>query len=173
VDIEQIRKLLEGRSTRQSRWEFVNFVLEPYGDYQGRAAQAVLTRRRAIADQLASLPSDTGMALTERSELAAEAADLDRWLDQHSPEELAQMLEKLEDQEEDYWPEHLGRMAAVDLLSRGKVSKDVMSRAVLLSEEGYRKFTEVCGNITYVIQTITQEVEAQQGYNSLPEGQPR
>jgi hypothetical protein len=173
VDIEQVRKLLEGRSTRQSRWEFVNFVLEPYGDYQGRAAQAVLARRRDIADQLASLPSDSGLALTQRTELAAEAEHLDRWLDQHSPEELAQMLSTLEEQEESYWPEHLGRRAAVDLLSRGKVSREVMSLAVLLSEEGYRKFTEVCGNITYVINTITREVEAQQGYASLPEGQPR
>ena len=173
MDIEQVRTLLKGRSTAQSRWEFVNFVLEPYGDYQGRAAQAVLARRRAIADQLEDMALSSATARTLAEELSAEAAGLDRWLDQHSPEELAQMLEGLEEQESQYWPEHLGRRAAVDLLSHGRVSESVMTRAVLLSEEDYRKFTEVCGNITYVINTITREVEAQQGFNSLPEGQPK
>lgn len=173
MDIEQVRQLLKGRSTAQSRWEFVNFVLEPYGDYQGRAAQAVLARRRAIADQLADMALNSAQARTLAEELNAEAADLDRWLDQHSPEELNQMLEGMEDQEADYWPEHLGRKAAVDLISEGRVGREVMSQAVLLSEDGYRKFTEVCGNITYVINSITREVEAAQGYTSLPEGQPR
>jgi hypothetical protein len=173
VDIEQVRTLLKGRCTGQSRWQFVNFVLEPYGDFQGRAAQAVLARRRAIADQLEdmALNSATNRSLAE--ELTAEAQVLDRWLDQYSPEELTRMLDSMEDQESDYWPEHLGRRAAVDLISEGKVSREVMNQAVLLSEDGYRKFAEVCGNITYVINTITREVEAEQGYTSLPEGQPR
>jgi hypothetical protein len=173
VDIEQVRTLLKGRSTAQSRWEFVNFVLEPYGEFRGRAAQAVLARRRAIADQLEDMALSSATNRTLAEELAAEAQHLDQWLDQHSPEELAEMLNSLEQHEDDYWPEHLGRKAAVDLISGGRVSSEVMSQAVLLNEDGYRKFTEVCGNITYVINTITREVEAAQGYTSLPEGQPR
>jgi hypothetical protein len=83
------------------------------------------------------------------------------------------MLATIEDQEADYWAERLGREAAVDLMSQGKVSKEVMSRAVLLSEEGYRKFAETCGSISYVISTTSKEVEMSQGYATMPEGMPR
>ena len=49
-----------------------------------------------------------------------------------------------------------------------------MSRAVLLPEAQYRKFAETCGTIMHVIDTVTREVEEDQGYAiSLPENQPR
>jgi hypothetical protein len=110
---------------------------------------------------------------SQRVDLANELAHLDQWLDQYTEEELAAQLATIEANEADYWAEKLGREAAVDLLTQGKTSKEVMSRAVLLSEEGYRKFAETCGHIGHTISSISREVEQEQGYVSLPEGMPR
>lgn len=169
MDIAKVRQLLEGRCTRQSQWEFTNFVLEAYGEHQPRAVQDLLVRRRAIEDQLNSLPVARD---TERSELIAEQQQLDQWLDQWTAEELAQQLDQLEAGEEAYWVERLGREAVVDMMTTGRVSKETMSRAVLLSEENYRKFVETSGTIGSFINAITQEVEQAQGL-SLPENLPR
>lgn len=170
MDQTQVRRLLANQCTHQSRWEFTNFIMEPYGEYQGRAALAVLSRRRDIADTLAITPERMH---SQRVDLANELAHLDQWLDQYTEEELAAQLATIEDNEADYWAERLGREAAVDLLTQGKTSKEVMSRAVLLSEEGYRKFAETCGHIGHTISSISREVEQEQGYASLPEGMPR
>lgn len=173
MDKQVVRKLLQGRCTRQSRWEFVNFVLEGYGDYQGRAALAVLTRRREIADLLEDISLTSAASLTEQTELTAEAAQLDQWLDQFGEAELESMLDGIEANEQEYWVERLGREAAVDLFISQRVSKDVMFKAVLLPEEQFRKFIEICGNIGHTINTVSQEVEQAQGYSVLPEGQPK
>ena len=170
MDQSQVRRLLANKCTTQSQWEFTNFIMEPYGEYQGRAALAVLTRRRDITDTLAHTPETMH---SQRVDLANELVYLDQWLDQYTEEELAAQLATIEANEADYWAEKLGREAAVDLLTQGKTSKEVMTRAVLLSEEGYRKFAETCGHIGHAISSISREVEQEQGYVSLPEGMPR
>lgn len=170
MDQSQVSRLLANQCTHQTQWEFTNFIMEPYGQYQGRAALAVLTRRRDCADRLAQTPEAQH---SQRVDLVNEMAQLDQWLDQYSESELADQLATIEDNEELYWAERLGREAAVDLLTQGKVSKEVMSRAVLFSEEAYRKFAETCGHIGHVINTISRQVEQEQGYASLPEGMPR
>jgi hypothetical protein len=170
MDQSQVRRLLANQCTRQSQWEFSNFVMEPYGEYQGRAALAVLTRRRDITDTLDRTPE---RQRSLRVDLVNELAQLDQWLDQYTEQELAEQLATIEANEEMYWAERLGREAAVDLLTQGRVSKEVMTRAVLLSEESYRKFAETCGHIGHTISSISREVEQEQGYASLPEGMPR
>jgi hypothetical protein len=168
MDMTTVTRLLSSQCTKQSRWEFVNFVLEEHGEFKGRAAQSVLARRRQLHELLSHTAQES-----LRTDLINEAVQLDQWLDQHTEQELADMLATIEDQEADYWAERLGREAAVDLMSQGKVSKEVMSRAVLLSEEGYRKFAETCGSVSYVISTTSKEVEMAQGYATMPEGMPR
>lgn len=169
MEASVVKRLLSGRCTGQSRWEFVNFVLEAYGEHRGRAAQAVLARRRDINELLDTLTYNQS---ARRSELEAEAVQLDLWLDQFTEAELEDMLNGLEANEEQYWVERLGREAVVDLMTQGRVSRETMSRAILLSEDNYRKFVEVSGTIGNVINTITREVESAQGY-TLPENMPR
>jgi hypothetical protein len=111
--------------------------------------------------------------ISQRMDMVNELAYLDQWLDQYTEQQLGDMLDTIEDNEANYWAERLGREAAVDLLTLGKTSKEVMGRAVLLSEEGYRKFAETCGHIGHTISSISREVEQEQGYTSLPEGMPR
>lgn len=81
----------------------------------------------------------------------------------------------MESQEAAFWPEHLGRLAAVDLITSGRASKPVMDKAVLLSEDQYRKFAEVCSSIVKVINDVTMQAEREAGiFNpNLPEGQPQ
>jgi hypothetical protein len=168
MDITTINTLLSSHCTHQSQWEFTNFFLEQQGEFPGRRAQSVLTRRKQLAQQLAQQVSPL-----DHQNLLNEAVQLDQWLNERGPEQLTQDLASLEADEAEYWPQRLGREAAVDLLSRGRVSKEVMTRAVLLSEEGYAKFAETCGSITHVITAASREVEQSQGYVTMPEGMPR
>jgi hypothetical protein len=173
MDQSTARRLLQGRHSTRTQWEFVNFVLEEQGSHMPRQVLAQLTRYRDISDQLDVIPADTGMNLTLREDLIAERKQIEAWLEQCTEQELAEHLAGLEAGEAEYWPEHLGRQAAVDLLSIGHVSKEVIARAVLLSEDDYRKFATVCGNISHVINSVSREIDHQMGYGSLPEGQPR
>ncbi len=165
MDIDVVRRLLSNRHSRQTRWEFINFIVEPYGEFKGRAVLAALARLREL-DEIISRTNEQHIL----SDLSAEAEQLHNWLDQFTESQIKELLDGIEDQEEQYWAQRLGREAAIDLLSQGRVSKETMSRAVLLSEDAYRSFAETCGNIAHVVNTISQEVERQQGFAaSLPE----
>jgi len=168
MDIKTINTLLSSHCTHQSQWEFENFFLEQQGEFPGRRAQSVLMRRRELI-QLMALTSSPHLY----QDMVNEAAQLDQWLEARGAQQLAQDLDSMAAEEAEYWPQRLGREAAVDLLSRGRVSKEVMTRAVLLSEEGYAKFAETCGSITHVITQASREVEQAQGYATMPEGMPR
>ncbi len=168
MNIDKVRALLSEHCVKQSYWEFVNFVIEPYGEFKGRAILAVLARLREI-DQLRANTVDP----THLSEFATETAHLNKWLSQWSEEDIQQHLASIEENEPKYWAQRLGREAAVDLLSTGRVSTQTMSRAVLLSEDDYRTFAETCGSITHVVNTISKEVEQSQGISSIPENMGR
>lgn len=169
MDISKVRQLLDGRCEYQSAWEFKNFVLEAYGEHQPRAVHDMLCKRRSLEDQLNRLPVQEDSL---RGNLIAEMRQVNDWLDQWTPEQLAEQLDKFEAGEEQYWVERLGREAVVDLMTQGRVGKETMSRAILLSEDNYRKFVEVSGTIGHVINTISREVESAQGH-TLPENMPR
>ena len=175
MDVQTVRKLLDKHSTQQTRWQLANFVIESYGEIQGRAVLAQLARRREIADQLEDLALNTAANRTLATELKLEAEQLDLWLDQYTEKELADLLDTVESQEAAFWPEHLGRLAAVDLITSGRASKPVMDKAVLLPEDQYRKFAEVCSTIVKVINDVTMQAEREAGiFNpNLPEGQPQ
>lgn len=169
MDITQVRRLLQGRCTKRSQWEFTHFVMEAYGDYTPRAVQSVLARLREIDDQLMATPYNND---TLRCELEAEAQQLHGWVSQFSEEELATQLDRLEEFEEAYWVERLAREAVVDMLSTGKVSRETMSRAILLKEENYRKFVEISATLGQYVDGLTREIE--QAHNpNLPENMPR
>ena len=164
MDIELIKQLLEGRNTARSRWEYINFVIEGYGEHQGRALLAQLQRRREIDD----IPNAS-------SALLDEATQIDRWIAQFSKTEIQELLDGIEGNESQYWTERLGREAAVDLLTRGRVTKEVMERAILLDEDSFRKFVETSTTIIKFVSDVTREVEQQMGVfpAQLPDGEPQ
>ena len=169
-----IREILKTVSTRQSQWEFDNFIIESFGLHKPRAILSLLNRRRELQDALDDMNLASHTNRTDHQEILIECGRIDTWLNQHTEEEICAELAKLEADEADFWAEDLGRQCAVDLLTTGRGSKEVMSRAVLLPEAQYRKFAETCGTIMHVINTVTSEVERDQGYSeSLPENTPR
>ena len=47
-----IREILKTVSTRQSQWEFDNFIIESFGIHKPRAILSLLNRRRELQDAL-------------------------------------------------------------------------------------------------------------------------
>ena len=170
MDAAQLVELLKKHPTR-SRWEYVNFVLEPYGEFTGRAILSQLHRLNEIN---ALLAQDTDSSQT--IDLTHEQQQIEAWLSTFSQTEMQQHLSDIEGTEAAYWTQRLGREAAVDLLSKGRVSPEVMSRAILLDETNYMEFTKTCTTIGKVINDITMQVEREMGVfnpNNLPQGEPQ
>ncbi len=165
---QTLYKLLKDHSPR-SQWEYTNFVLEPYGEFTGRAILSQMQRLAELEDVL-----DQTVEGSMTIGLAHERDQIARWLDQFSPQEIEQHLMEIESKDADYWVQRLGREAAVDMVCRGRIGESVLSRAILLDEGRYRQFSETCNTILKVVGDVTRDVEEKMGlYPQLPEGEPR
>ena len=163
MDSELVKSLIEKYPNR-TRWEYVNFVLEPYGEFTGRAILSQLRRLREIELQLPA------------TDLAAERQQIEAWLATFSQGEITEHLDKIEENDSAYWVQRLGREAAVDMVTKGRISKEVLDKAILFDEANYRAFTETCNTIIKVVGDVTRDVEMQMGLMSppqLPDGEPQ
>lgn len=162
MDAERLTELLK-KNPQRTRWEFVNFVLEPYGEFQGRAILSQLYRLKEIREV---------MSMT--TELAHEQTQIETWLKGFTDGEIDDHLAHVEQQDANYWVQRLGREAAVDIISGGRISKATMEKAVLLDETNYRAFTETCNTIIRVVGDVTRDVERSMGMvPQLPDGEPQ
>lgn len=166
---ELLDQLLKTNPQR-TRWEYVNFLLEPYGEFTGRAILSQLYRLKEI-NEILEHASETSAAV----QLAHEQLQITAWLATMSQEEIAQHLAEVEAKDPDYWVQRLGREAAVDMVSTGRISKATLDRAILLDETRYREFARVSNTILQVVGDVTRDVEHEMGIipPQLPQGEPR
>jgi len=85
---------------------------------------------------------------------------------------LAQDLAELESKvanwemlEREYWTEHLGKIAAIELLTYGKLSVDTMTKMAKLPEELYIRATQICVKLANTIKEATLKAEEEIGIN--------
>lgn len=168
MDAARLVELLK-KNPERTRWEYINFILEPYGEFQGRAILSQLYRLKDIEQQLGQTVEGV-----ETIRLEHEQAQINQWLEGFSDGEIEEHLEGLENNDAAYWVQRLGREAAVDMVTRGRISKETLDRAILLNEDDYRAMTETCNTILQVIGNVTREVEDNMGLHpQLPEGEPQ
>jgi hypothetical protein len=161
MQINQIIGLL-AQHTAQSRWEFQNLYLESFGPFRGRKALAVLERRVELAAHLNQpLDADDIIAVRARQCAVQEAGYLDEWI--AAQPDIAADLGSLEDQEAEYWPEQLARSAAAELISTGRISKEILSKALLLDEASYSKFTDSAARICKIISDLNRAADVKYG----------
>lgn len=173
MEIATVRQLLSTISTERSQWEYDHFVLEKHRSSWPRQVVGQLRELRRILDQQHDLNMSawTAEKQTLRDELEKQRHQVETWLGQYSDEQIRDAIADYEYAEAEYWPQELGRLAAIDMLSTGRISREITELSLMLPEEGFRTYVRVCGDLASAATMVSQEVaaEAQQ----LPEEMPR
>jgi len=173
MDIQQIRDLLKATSTERSNWEYKHFFLERTAANWPRQVVGQLKELRRILDRRGDLERAQWSSAnqTEREELEKQQIQVETWLQQFTTDEIKEAVNDYEHAEAEYWPTELGRRAAIDILSSGRISKEVTELALLLEEEDFRTYVRVCGDLASAATMVSKDVEAE--VNALPEELPR
>ena len=173
MEIQQVRDLLQGVSTDRSDWEYQHFVLERNAANWPRQVVGQLKDLRTILDKRHDLEMASWSAhnQTMRNELEKQQVQIENWLKQFTDDEIREAVADYEHAETEYWPTELGRRAAIDMLSAGRISKEVTELALLLDEDGFRIYVRTCGELASMATIVSREVEAEA--NQLPEELPR
>ena len=173
MEIAQVRQLLSTVSTERSNWEYQHFFLERTAANWPRQVVTQLKELRRILDLQHDLNMTgwTACTQTQRDELEKQKAQVTSWLAQYSEEEINEAVADYEYAEADYWPQELGRRAAIDMLSTGRISTAVTELSLMLDENAFRVYVKTCGDLASAATVVSQEVAAES--QTLPEELPR
>jgi len=171
MELEQIKELLATVSTERSNWEYKHFFLERTAANWPRQVVGQLKELRRIIDLKHDLECAqwSSQNQTLRDELTKQEVQVNAWINQYTGDEIKEAVNDYENAEAEYWPSELGRRAAIDMLSTGKISKEVTELALLLEENDFKTYVKVCGDLASAATLVSQEVQAE----SLPEEMPR
>jgi hypothetical protein len=171
MELEQIKELLATVSTERSNWEYQHFFLERTAANWPRQVVGQLKELRRIIDLKHDLECAqwSSQNQTLRNELTKQEVQVNAWINQYTSDEIKEAVADYENAEAEYWPSELGRRAAIDMLSTGRISKEVTELALLLEENDFRTYVKVCGDLASAATVVSQEVQAE----SLPEEMPR
>jgi len=95
--------------------------------------------------------------------LKEEKETLETFLLNQDSSELESKISNWEILERDYWAEHLGKIAAIELLTYGKPAVDTMTKMAKLPEDLYIKSTQICVKLANTIKEATVKAEEQIG----------
>jgi hypothetical protein len=130
----------------QSGTSYVRYIIE------------VVNRIRKINSDLKNETRDF-----ETKCLLEEKAGLEKFLLEQNLTEVEVKVSNWEMLERDYWAEHLGKIAAIELLTYGKPAVDTMTKMAKLPEELYIKATQICVRLANTIKEATVKAEQEIG----------
>jgi hypothetical protein len=103
------------------------------------------------------------MSKFQRQCLEEEQSSLTKVLESYDPADLISAVENWQEFEEDYWVDHLGKIAAIELITYGKPTIETMTKMVKLPEALYIKATQVCVQLANAIRATTVLAEEEIG----------
>lgn len=130
----------------RTRFEIETFVLGAQPTL-ARKAQALLNDLTAAADGHPDLPV-----------LEAVAAD---FVAANGP--LEDLVAKIEESEEEYWVAKLGKLAALDILTIGKVQPEHMAYMTALSDEAFAACVKTATVLAKTLNEQVRTIEAELG----------
>ena len=120
----------------------------------------VLGAHPTVARQAMALHADLMAARAEQhpdlSVLEAVAADFET-----ANGSLESLIAAVEDSEEEYWVEKLARLAAIDILTIGKVQPEHMAYMSALSDEAFAASVKSATALAKSLNESVQEIEAE------------
>lgn len=168
MDIAEITNLLDNLPTGRTKFELEYFTLESFPT----SSRQLVAAMREIENLYATLamcnerlateinPGSLMLLHRERTIVGQKLAQLEEWYDQIDPRMRSEILGCFESEEPEYWANHLGRQAAIELLTIGKTTKDTMDMMASLPEETFEDAVRVCVRYTSMIKEATMMVES-------------
>lgn len=80
-----------------------------------------------------------------------------------SKHDVTKLLENIEAEEEEYWVKRLGRLAAIDILTIGKVQPEHMNYMASLSDEAFAACVKTATTLAKELNESVKEIEAELG----------
>lgn len=156
--LDQLFALCPFNST--SEFERQNFI-ELTGVARARYIVSVINRIRKIDSdlELEQRTFETNCLLEEREYLA-------NFIKNEPQNEVQSILTNWQITEEEYWIDHLGKIAAIELLTIGKPSLETMTKMVKLPESAYIKSTQICVKLANAIKEATVMAEQEVGIDT-------
>lgn len=77
--------------------------------------------------------------------------------------DVTALLNNIEEQEEEYWVKRLGRLAAIDILTIGKVQPEHMSYMASLSDGAFAAAVKTATSMAKELNDSVQQIEAELG----------
>lgn len=161
---EQLNKLFElCPYNTLSEFERENFQAKSGGSYVRYIIEVVNRVRKIDSDLLNETRQFETKCLQE------EKKRLELFLLEQNQPELHAKVSNWEMMEREHWAEHLGKIAAIELLTYGKPSVDTMTKMVKLPEELYVKATQICVALANKIKQATMQAEVEIGVEEQEE----
>jgi hypothetical protein len=95
--------------------------------------------------------------------LKEEKETLEKFLLDQDLTELESKISNWEMLERDYWAEHLGKIAAIEILTYGKPAAATLTKMAKLPEDLYIKSTQICVRLANAIKEATVRAEQEIG----------
>lgn len=95
----------------------------------------------------------------ERNVLLAEKQRIEEILSEQDFEKMQNAVDNWEKVEADYWADTLGKVAAIEILTYGKLTYDTMMKMAKLPEHLYIKSSQICVQLANTIKQKTIEAE--------------
>lgn len=95
----------------------------------------------------------------ERNVLLAEKQKIEEILADQDIEKMNNAVANWEKVEADYWADTLGKVAAIEILTNGKLTYDTMMKMAKLPESLYIKSSQICVQLANTIKQKTVEAE--------------
>lgn len=187
MDLSSTSKLLDSMAGTRSEYEFKHMLVEQYGSFHRQLKFLLAEKERCIAtvqektnaialmkykttliddDVERSLVEDINAAREiklrrEITDLNGDVAQIDKWLSNHTEEELSDTASGFEHGEPEHWAGVMGRQSALEILADDKVSMETMKRMTLLPLPDYRRAVQITSQYAEFIKSTTAKAEQQ------------
>lgn len=180
MNITEITDALDGLPLGFSSYEFENFYLESYPTSARQLVAVMQEIERLHAEQLklktkldeTTCEGDRMLLSRQLKTIKVKYDQLVFWYNEIDPDLRTAIMNSLDVQEPDYWANYLGRQAAIELLTLGRTSREVMDKMAQLPVEAFEESVRICVRYANLIKETTASVEQSMGVSvsGVPNG---
>jgi len=157
--------IIEGVVIHRTRYELENFVLGEH-PHPARQAQLLVKEIRCVEHALAAGDADEHTTAGLKAELDILYDILVNMNDKH---DVKVLLDNIETYEEQYWVDRLARLAAIDMLTIGKIQPDHMNRIAALNDTAFANCVKTTTQLAKILNDGVVQAERQLSQDMVPQ----
>ena len=158
------KNIVDTAVIHRTRYEIETFVLGEH-PHPARQAQLLINEIRRV---IAGIVIESGEHA--KASLEAELNILNEILtDMGTKHDIPALLENIETYEEQYWVDRLARLAAIDMLTIGKIQPDHMNRIAALNDTAFANCVKTTTQLAKLLNDGVVQAERQLAQDMVPQ----